>query len=114
MVGGSLSWTVILKKHVATFRYRSVTIYFKATIPSGKYAGGKYWLGEYNADAIPVSLLMKGMGHETSAVPLPTSVVTVWETGQFTEGGVVKVMTVNVNEQLASLPEVSTAEATTW
>lgn len=101
MVGGSLSKTVIENSHTLTFKYKSRTVYFIAVVPIINEAGGKYWLGEYNAEEIPASLVILGAGQSTIALGLPLFVVTICEVGHSTLGGVVNVMTVKLNEHLA-------------
>ena len=111
MDGGSLSKTVTENSHTLTFKNRSRTVYLITVVPIMNEAGGKYWLGEYTADSMPVPLMIVGVCQPTIALGLPASVVTVCEGGHSTLGGVVKVMTVKVNEHLAWFPDVSTAEA---
>lgn len=57
--------------------------------------------------------LINGTGQVTKAFGLKRSVLATFESGQTTLGGIVSVITVNVKEQFAVFPDVSTADVKT-
>ena len=94
------------------FLNTSVTVYVMLVVPTGKRAGGENLLGEYTS-MYALSSVMLGCSHVTNPVPLPGSVCTVCDMGHSNCGAVMSARTENENVQLALLPDVSVADATT-